>query len=248
MAGLRAVVLAAGRGVRMGGITPKCLLPLGDHEPMLKYVLDGLRSTKDVDELLVVTGFGNDAVQAYVTEQWGEDGLTFVFNARYASWGNFHSLRVAIDQSPGWDLLVANCDALVHPDVYARVAAGPGELVLAVEQRLRLDEEDMRVRLEGRRITAISKDIPARLAQGEYCGVSLLSGSAPRLYQDIATNSEWRGRTQVYYEDIYAEMLEFIDARSVPVEQGEYAEVDTPEDIPGAIQVVERAYATPQPS
>ncbi|HEY7875548.1 MAG TPA: NTP transferase domain-containing protein, partial [Actinomycetota bacterium] len=41
MAKLRAVVLAAGRGTRMGGGTPKTLLPIDGNEPLLHYILEG---------------------------------------------------------------------------------------------------------------------------------------------------------------------------------------------------------------
>lgn len=241
MAKLRAVVLAAGRGVRMGGEVPKCLLELGDHEPMLEHVLNGLK-VAGVEDLMVVTGFGAADVETFVTERWGGEAA-FIFNARYASWGNFHSLRVALDQSPGHEILVANCDAIVDPEVYARVMSTDGELVLAIEEKLHLDEEDMRVRLSGRRISDIGKDIELRLSQGEYCGVSLLRGTAPRAYQERATDLEWYARTQLYYEDVYRAMLPQVTARAARVEPGEYAEVDTPEDVPAAVAVIERSAA-----
>ena len=94
MANVRACVLAAGRGVRMGGAQPKTLIPLGEHEPMLHYILRGLKQA-GIEDLMVVTGFQPEKIQSYVEQNWGE--ATYVFNARYASWGNFHSVRVALD-------------------------------------------------------------------------------------------------------------------------------------------------------
>ena len=58
MAKVRAVVLAAGRGIRMGGATSKTLIPLGDREPMLHYILAGLHRAAIAD-LMVVTGFAS---------------------------------------------------------------------------------------------------------------------------------------------------------------------------------------------
>ena len=71
---VRAAILAAGRGVRMGGGTPKTLLALGDHEPMLHYILEGLKKAP-IDDLLVVTGHRADEVEQYVTEHWSERPL-----------------------------------------------------------------------------------------------------------------------------------------------------------------------------
>lgn len=241
MAKLRAVVLAAGRGVRMGGRIPKTLLPLGDRQPMLHYILSGLEAA-GIDDLLVVTGFEPGQVQEFVDAHWDAEQVTYVFNARYASWGNFHSVRVALDQSPGMNVLVVNSDVIVHPDVYARVAATQAELVLAVQKREphRLDEEDMRVELQRDRVISIGKTIKKARSHGEYAGVSLLRPPAARVYTNLATNLEWRSATTLYYEDIYAAMLPRVDARAALVGPDEYAEVDTPADVDVAVGVIER--------
>jgi L-glutamine-phosphate cytidylyltransferase len=247
VAKLRAAVLAAGRGARMGGGTPKTLLPVGGREPLLHYILAGLKRS-GVEDLVVVGGHRSGDVQAFVDERWGTTGVTYVFNARYASWGNFHSVRVALDQSPGFDVLVVNSDVIVHPDVYGRVVETPGDLVLAVERRRRLDQEDMRVQLRGTRVADIGKGLKDARSHGEFDGVSLLRLPAARHYLDVATDLEWRGETILYYEDVYARFLDRIDARAAFVEPGEYAEVDVPEDVEAAGAVIDRyrdAWAQP---
>ncbi len=241
------MVLAAGRGVRMGGgLVPKTLLPMGDEEPLLSYILRGLQNA-GVSDLLVVTGHGREHVEQYVGEHWDGE-KTFVFNARYASWGNFHSVRVALDQSPGRDVLVVNSDVVVAPEVYARVVSGDGALVLAVQKRMRLDSEDMRVQLDRRVVEAIGKDVPMGLSHGEFAGVSLLRPDAARAYLDAATNHEWRSLTDVYYEDVYAQMIASVRVTAVFVREGEYAEVDEPSNVPDAIEVIathQGAWAAP---
>src|SRR5688572_17558547 len=119
---------------------------------MLHYILTGLKRA-GIEDLMVVTGFQPAKIQEFVTEHWGE--ATYVFNARYASWGNFHSVRVALDQSPGMDVLFVNSDVILHPDVYTRVMDTRGDLVLAVQQRYDLDEEDMKVRVDRGRVRGI---------------------------------------------------------------------------------------------
>ena len=232
------VVLAAGRGVRMGGEQHKSLMPVTDQEPLMHYILKGLVAS-GVDRLLVVTGWQSDEVESYVSERWSGEA-TFARNPRYGSWGNFHSLRVAIDQTPADDLLAVNCDVIVHPGVYERVLQTSGDLVMAVERRARLDDEDMRVRLAGSSILGIGKGLSRAHGHGEFCGVSLLRSDAKRTYADIASAVEWSGRTQIYYEDVYAEMLERVDGRAATVEAGEYAEVDEPSDVAAARSVIER--------
>ena len=246
VAKLRAAILAAGRGVRMGGTDPKSVLALGDHKAPLHYIVNGLRKA-GVTDVLVVTGWRPQVVQEYVTSR--ADGLTtaFIRNARFASWGNFHSVRLAVDQSPGRDLLVVNSDVITIPEIYDRVLETAGDLVLAVEQREHLDVEDMRVRLHGDRVHTIGKWVDMAQSHGEFCGVSLMRPRAARLYAELASQLEWRAETSLYYEDIYEAILDRIDARAAFVAKGEYAEVDRPEDVDAAVRVIEdhdAAFAT----
>ena len=236
MAKVKAVILAAGRGVRIGGDQPKTLIPVRGNEPLLYYLLEGLKGA-GVDELIVVTGFQAQQVQDYVAEHW-EGEAQFVFNARWASWGNFHSLRVGLDQAPGYDVLVVNCDIVIHPEVFTRVLGKYGDLILAVEKRDDLDAEDMRVRLRGDRVLDIGKGLKRAHGHGEYDGVSLVRPIAAAAYLDVSTELEWRAETDGYYEDVYQRILPLVDARAASVNHGEYAEVDEWTDMEHAAAVI----------
>jgi choline kinase len=225
----------------MGGATPKTLLPVGEKEPLLYYLLEGLKRA-GVEDLLVVTGYKPMEVQNYVTEHWGAENLAFTWNARYASWGNFHTLRMALDQSPAFELLVINSDIVVHPDVYRRAIRKDGDLLLAVQRRRDLEQEDMRVQLNGDNVVSVSKDLHMARSHGEFCGVSLLRGRAHRIYGDISNGWEWRADTTGYYEDVFNQMAGRLDMRAVQVAAGEYAEVDVPDDTDGALKVIERHF------
>lgn len=231
----------------MGGIRHKSLVKVGDHEPLMYYILEGLK-VAGVTDLLVVTGHARDELETYVQSSWNDSKVTFVFNARYASWGNFHSLRLALDQSPGREVLAINSDVVVCPDVYRRTAATRGDLVLAVERRRRLDAEDMRVEIRDSSVRSIGKNIPMGRSHGEFDGVSLLRPPAAQLYSRLSTDIEWSRKTTVYYEDVYQMMMSQIGVRAAFVEPGEYAEVDEPGDIAGAVRVIEaHAGAWPRP-
>ena len=237
MAKVRAAVLAAGRGVRIGADRPKTLVPVDGRRPLLHYILTTLEQA-GIQDLLVVTGYEPQAVQEFVSERWHGEA-TFVFNARFASWGNFHTVRLALDQSPGLDVLVVNSDIVVPPGVLQRTVAATGDLVLAVQRRLRLDAEDMKVELIGERVRAIGKELRVARSNGEYAGVSLIRPDGARAYLAVATDHEWVARTSVYYEDIYAGILGQITACAVTVEPDEYAEVDVPADFTTAAAVID---------
>ena len=65
----KCVVLAAGRGTRMGSLTeelPKPMLPLRGR-PMLEHILDRLRDAGFTDAL-IVTGFRADTIEAHFSQ------------------------------------------------------------------------------------------------------------------------------------------------------------------------------------
>ena len=238
MAKLRAALLAAGRGIRMGGAEPKALIALDDKEPPLHYLLRALEKN-GVNDLLVITGFAPPALETYLAKHSEGFQVTFARNARFASWGNFHSVRMALDQSPGMDLLLLNSDIVVTPAVLERAVATDADLVLAVQRRRRLEAEDMRVELDGDIVRGIGKGLKMVRSHGEFCGVSVIRPRGARVYGDVANGLEWRAETSLYYEDVYARMLDSIGARASVVEEGEYAEIDSPEDVSAAVAVVE---------
>lgn len=225
----------------MGGGTPKTLMPIKGDKPLMHFILRVIREA-GIDDLVVITGHRANEIQEYVDGSWTGD-VQYVWNPRYASWGNFHSLRLALEQSPGRSLLVMNSDIVVKPDVIRKIVARNGDLVLAVMKSRRLDGEDMRVRLaQGDIIVAIGKDLKPTLSHGEFTGVTLIRPAAARAYQDIATDLEWLSKSDHYYEDLFGMMIGPTILRASLVEPGEYAEVDTPEDQRAAGEVIDRHF------
>jgi choline kinase len=233
-----AVILAAGRGVRMGGRTPKTLIPMGEHEPLLHYILRGLAAA-EIAEVTIVTGFKPEEIETYVATHDDHFDVGFVFNQRWADAGNYHSLRVGLEANAGRDVVVVNCDVVVHPNVYRRVASAPGDLALALQRRDDLDEEDMRVGLADGRIDAISKSLSLERSVGEYAGVSLVAPTAALRYVAHCDELEALGNTSGYYEDVYDFILDSVAATPAEVGPGEYAEVDEPGDVDDALAVID---------
>src|SRR5205814_414897 len=75
----RAILIAAGRGKRLGTHTdevPKCMVEIGG-KPILGWVWDALSSV-GVDELIVIRGYRGDVLEKFV--RGFVDNVTFVDN------------------------------------------------------------------------------------------------------------------------------------------------------------------------
>jgi molybdenum cofactor cytidylyltransferase len=125
-----AAVLAAGRGSRLGGRTPKPLVDLGGR-PLISWALDAATES-GVRPIVLVVGHGAAAVSRTATE-----GVVVVRAWRWRR-GIARSLRAALRALDPWAQVGAVCiglgdQPLVGPDAYRRLArAYRGGATLAV--------------------------------------------------------------------------------------------------------------------
>jgi mannose-1-phosphate guanylyltransferase len=113
--GMKAVVLAAGIGSRLGELTretPKCLLPVGGR-PLLDYWFEALAKA-GVDEVLVNLHHHPEKVQAYIASQPYTVSVRTLFEPELL--GSAGTLRRA------WDFVAGERDYfIVYADNFARV-------------------------------------------------------------------------------------------------------------------------------
>ena len=96
---ISAIILAAGKGVRMNSELPKVLVPF-KGQPMVEYVLDALAKA-GVDKPVVVVGYKSELVESTLTadnrdNRW--QGLTFALQKEQkgtadAAWSAYESLK-----------------------------------------------------------------------------------------------------------------------------------------------------------
>jgi choline kinase len=240
---VKAVVLAAGPGRRLGPLTrelPKTLLPLGDRGTILDLVLANLASV-GVDEVAVVTGFAAGRVDELIPELEKRHGLGLrqIFNDRAEEWNNAHSLWLARDVFADGALLV-NGDTVHPPSVETTLLAEDADgLVLAVDNSKPPHDEAMKVSLGAdgavERITKQLKD-----ADCEYIGVALIGRAAAAPLAD-ALEATWRRDPSLYYEDGFQELVERGESvRTAPIGSVDWVEVDDDADLALAREIAWR--------
>lgn len=134
----RAVLLAAGRGTRLGSLTASCPKPMLDvaGRPIIGHILAGLAAA-GVQEAVIVTGYLAEQV-----EQGLGDGARYGLHLRYHRQprpdGTARALALARADLDGSRFFFGWGDILVFPDNYRRViaaaAAQSGTTVLAVNE------------------------------------------------------------------------------------------------------------------
>src|SRR5688572_1824749 len=165
---MKAIILSAGQGSRLGHMTdeqPKCLIEFGGRS-LLDRQLDTL-AANGVGEAVVVTGFHDELVNAAIDRRRAAGqgpNVRTRFNPFFKVADNLGSLFMVRDELEG-DCLVWNGDTLVSAALMAKVVGNRrAGICVTVDRKDKYDEDDMKVvREEGDgRLRAIGK----RIAQG----------------------------------------------------------------------------------
>lgn len=172
---MQAIILAAGRGSRLGQMNnskPKALIKLGMVH-LIDYQLSVLRYF-GITDVCVVVGY-----QARMLRSVIGDRCHYIYNDRYADTNSLYSLWLARDWVSD-DLLLINGDVLAHPDIFWRVVTDPGNS-LVYDSISGTDDESMKVALAGEELFHISKSLPVKESKGESLGILKFQASATGL-------------------------------------------------------------------
>ena len=184
---MKVIILAAGQGRRLLPLTaeiPKALLDIGG-QTLIGRQIDAFAAC-GIDEFVVVTGFGVDKMEEALARIAARDGVTIrtVYNPFYAVSDNLASCWMARHEMDG-DFIQVNGDNVFRSDlVEALLAAGGADISVAINRKDAYDEDDMKVMLEGDRLTEIGKSLPLEAVDAEATGFYVFRRRGPALYRD----------------------------------------------------------------
>ncbi len=118
---MKAVILAAGKGTRMGGLTdevPKPMLPV-DGRPILGHIIDGLRET-GITEFCVITGWKAEVIESHFGDG-AEFGVSISYVRQTVQDGTGKAPELAKAFVGDDAFLLTYGDILVKPETYAQM-------------------------------------------------------------------------------------------------------------------------------
>jgi choline kinase len=240
---MKAIILAAGRGSRMGHLTddgPKGLLRIG-HGTLLERTAEMLRDA-GVYDIVVTRGYMADRVIV--------EDVTYVENVDWSNTEVLHSIFAAREHLQG-DLLISYSDIVFTQEVLLTAITSLGEIRPVVDLDWRrayegrlwhpLAEADKVVLRRDGTIGQIGKlGIRHEDADGEFIGMLRLSGDgAARLiaaYDASARSPDApfkRAATfrRAYLTDLLQQMIDDGESLMPTVIRGGWREIDTQEDL-----------------
>ena len=231
---VKAVILSAGQGKRLLPLTearPKCLLPVSGRT-ILEWQVRAL-AANGIGDITVVTGFEAAKVD-HALQRMHVPGaeVRALFNPFYAVADNVGSCYVARPEMTG-DVVLLNGDTLFEPRVLAQALAGARRpITVTIDRKARYDSDDMKVRSEGDRLTAIGKSLALDEVDAESIGMLVFRGTGARRFQEglEAVMRREDGLTRWYLSvvnDLAAEGI----VGTASIEGLEWGEVDFPVDV-----------------
>lgn len=223
---LSAVILAAGRGARLGAVTahaPKTLLRVGPA-PLIERQVRLLEAFQ-IGCIYVVVGFGGDQVRHILG-----DRVVYVDNPHWAFTNNLYSLYLCRQHMQGPFVLI-NGDDLFHPDVLARLLQTPWHDALCIDRARQPAAEAMKATIVNGRVRALSKQMPEAKTDGEYIGMLRLGAHGAARLDAVLERFVTEGRLDTWYEAGLQELgsqhpLHVVDVTELP-----WIEIDTPADL-----------------
>ncbi len=158
-----AILLAAGEGSRLRSAAPSKPLCHVGGRPLIEHAIAGLAEAGLI-RVVVVLGYEADRIEAHLAARHWPIAVETVRTSDHRL-PNGVSVLAAEAAVAGEEALLAMCDHLVDPALYARVAqAGTGGGArLAIDRRITSDLVDLDdvtcVRTEGEAIAAIGKHL-----------------------------------------------------------------------------------------
>ncbi len=243
---MRAIILAAGRGLRLqqagGEQLPKCLLEFGGLSLLERHFR--LLRAAGVDEVVLALGFRHDLVEAQLGPLTRLIRSEVLVNARFEL-GSVLTLHCAADAlRRGGDVLVMDADVLYDARIATALAAGSRPVNrLLVDRDFEAGDEPVKVCVRNGRAIELRKQLAPGLQFdmiGESVGFFRFDSAGATRLADICAEYVDGGRGHLPHEEAVRDLIQEGD-RSFEVTDitgSPWIEIDFPADVERAARQV----------
>lgn len=230
---MRAIVLAAGTGSRLGEITKartKGMVPV-NGKPLIDYLMEFFEENF-FDEIIVVGGFFYEDLRDHLKNR-GYPCVRVVENPDYLK-GNIFTLLRALKEFSGDSFLITNVDHIYPRAMFERMKTAFSSDITAMcdfDRILGADDMKVKLRKDGRTIVAISKQL--KEFDCGYIGMTYVDSLKEKIYRETALKAVERFGEKAVVENILQVLAE--EEKTAPVicdlsSIGWY-EIDTPDEL-----------------
>jgi choline kinase len=237
---MKAIILSAGQGRRLmplTEVTPKCCLRPGGVS-ILEWQITQL-AVSGIDEVVVVTGFGHDAVEDVVDNIQGIKVRT-LYNPFFRLSDNLGTCWVARAEMDSPFVLI-NGDTLFEAAVLQHLLTDADHypVTLATDQKISYDSDDMKIWSERERLCRVGKSLDLSHVNGESIGMMVFSRTGAEIFVRKVEELMRKGDGLMrWYLSAIDELAQSGIVGVSSIHGLSWCEVDDPVDLAHAEQVV----------
>ena len=236
---MKAVILAAGMGIRLRPLTykiPKPLLKI-DGKSLIKRSLDHLNDL-GIKNVIVVIGYLNEQIKKEVGNYYKNIEITYVYNPEYSNSGSMFSLsktRNEIDD----DIILLEGDLLYEKKALEILLNSPEPNEILVAPLSGSGDEVYICVNESRELTNLGKNINnIKDAIGELVGISKLSLDFLLALYEKAEEDYKKKEHLYHYEEVIFKLSQDYPIKCKLIDDLNWIEIDNEDDLTRAKNVI----------
>ncbi len=234
---MKAVILAAGRGSRLGSKgkeQPKSMIKIGEKSIIHNQIQTCL--DYGINDFVVVVGYQMETLKAHILELLRPDQITFVENPIYASTNTLYSLWLCRELFTD-DFIYFNADIFFGGKMLDLFSSSQTSEFILEEKKCGAEEVKLVVddKLE---ISFIGKQIEPEKCAGEFIGIAKFSRYDLKLLESRLTECVQKDLGNNYFEYAVNLMLTDTTLKAVPSQDLPCIEIDFPEDLEKAKTII----------
>jgi L-glutamine-phosphate cytidylyltransferase len=232
---MRAIILAAGRGKRLGPLgdgRPKCLVELSG-KPLLERQVAALRGG-GVSEIGIVRGYRADMIQL--------PGVMYFENPRWSETNMVSSLCAAAQWLRSGPVIVSYADIFFRRELVRELVESQDDLAIAYDRSWRMlwsrrfaeplsDAETFRADSGGRLLEIGGKAKAVEEIKGQYMGLLRIAPAAWRAIEQLLGRLDRQARDRLDMTGLLQRLLGQRFPIATIAADGQWGEVDSADDL-----------------
>ena len=239
---MKVLILGAGQGSRLLPLTediPKALLDIGGKRLIARQI--EAFAACGLTEFVVITGYAANQMDTAHAELANDMSVTIrtVYNPFNSVADNLASCWMARAEMEE-DFIQVNGDNVFRSDLVERLLAAPEHAVTAaINYKQRYDADDMKVMLDGGRLTEIGKTLPLEAVDAEAIGIYIFRNAGARAYRQVLERAmRDAAALKQWFPSAIGTLAKQMEVHVAPVGDVKWCEVDFPVDLTQARQLV----------